>query len=219
MPPRLLNIDPMMFRINLREEKTMSMSSTSEVGGETAGAGSGPRPVLVRGATEGPGPASVLVRGAGVGPGTWSLGSLFERLASGEETGGGFALSLVTQPPGAATPVHIHALEDEAFYLLDGTMTYSADGELHRLARGSFIFLRRGLPHAFRVTGDAPVQFLAIASPGALMSLYDEAGRPAGEHELPPPDQEQLMADVHRWLETAPRYGLSIVGPPLPADV
>jgi hypothetical protein len=51
------------------------------------------------------------------------------------------------------------------------------------------------------------------------MGLYDEVGRPAGGHELPPPDQEQLMADVHRWLETAPRYGLSIVGPPLPADV
>jgi quercetin dioxygenase-like cupin family protein len=187
----------------------MSVSSTNEVSGETAGPASEP----------GPGPASVLVRGPGAGPGTWALGSLFERLASGEETGGGFALSLVTQPPGAATPVHIHTLEDEAFYLLDGTMTYSADGDLHRLARGSFIFLRRGLPHAFRVTGDAPVRFLAIASPGALMGLYDEVGRPAGERELPPPDQEQLMADVHRWLETAPRYGLSIVGPPLPADV
>jgi hypothetical protein len=124
----------------------MSMNSTSEVGGGTAGPGSGP--------------ASVLVRGPGEGPGTWVLGSLFERLASGEETGGGFALSLVTQPPGTATPVHIHTLEDEAFYLLDGTMTY----------------------------------------------------------QLPAPDQEQLMADVHRWLETAPRYGLSIVGPPLPAD-
>jgi quercetin dioxygenase-like cupin family protein len=200
--------------------------STGEVGGETAGAGREAGSGAGREAGSGPGrgselasgPASVLVRGPGEGPGTWVLGSLFERLASGEETGGGFALSLVTQPPGTATPVHIHTLEDEAFYLLDGTMTYSADGELHRLARGSFIFLRRGLPHAFRVTGDAPVRFLAIASPGALMSLYDEAGRPAGAHQLPPPDQEQLMADVHRWLETAPRYGLSIVGPPLPAD-
>jgi len=164
------------------------------------------------------GNGSVLVRGPGEGPGTWVLGSLFERLASGEETGGGFGLSLVTQPPGTATPVHIHTAEDEAFYLLDGTMTYSADGELHRLARGSFIYLPRGRPHAFRVTGDAPVRFLAIAAPGALMSLYDEVGRPAGNRQLPPPDQDLLMADVHRWLETAPRYGIQVVGPPLPAD-
>jgi len=161
---------------------------------------------------------SVLVRGPGEGPATWALGSLFERLASGEETGGGFALSLVTQPAGTATPVHVHTFEDEAFYLLDGTMTYSADGELHRLARGSFIYLRRGRPHAFRVTGDAPVRFLAIAAPGALMSLYDEVGRPAGGRELPPPDQDALMADVHRWLEASSRYGLQVVGPPLPPD-
>ena len=162
--------------------------------------------------------AAVLVRGPGEGPGTWALGALFERLASGAETGGAFDLSLVTQPAGTATPVHIHTQEDEAFYLLDGTMTYSADGELHRLARGSFIFLPRGRPHAFRVTGQAPVRFLAIAAPGALMGLYDEVGRPAEGRGLPPEDQEALMADVHRWLETAPRYGLQIVGPPLPPE-
>jgi quercetin dioxygenase-like cupin family protein len=200
MPHRLLFIDPMIVRMNLLEGKTMNVSEAG------------------RPAREADGAASALVRGPGERPGTWVLGSLFERLASGEETGGGFGLSLVTQPPGTATPVHIHTLEDEAFYLLDGTMTYSADGELHRLASGSFIFLRRGRPHAFRVTGDTPVRFLAIAAPGALMSLYDEVGRPAGNGKLPPPDQELLMADVHRWLEAAPRYGLQIVGPPLPAD-
>src|SRR5689334_23185398 len=200
MPHRLLFIDPIILRMNLREEKEMSVSEAGGQAGTARGTG------------------SALVRGPGEGPGTWVLGSLFERLASGEETGGGFGLSLVTQPPGTATPVHIHTAEDEAFYLLDGTMTYSADGELHRLARGSFIYLPRGRPHAFRVTGDAPVRFLAIAAPGALMSLYDEVGRPAGGRELPPPDQDLLMADVHRWLETAPRYGLQVVGPPIPAD-
>jgi quercetin dioxygenase-like cupin family protein len=158
----------------------------------------------------------VLVRGAGEGPATWALGSLFERLASHDETAGSLGVSLVTQPAGAATPIHIHTEEDEAFYLLDGTMTYSADGQLYRLGTGSFIFLPRGLPHGFRVTGGGPVRFLAVTLPGALMRLYDEVGRAAGQHELPPPDQELLMADVQRWLEAAPRYGLRIVGPPIP---
>ena len=158
----------------------------------------------------------VLVRGAGEGPATWALGSLFERLASHDETAGSLGMSLVTQPAGTATPIHIHTEEDEAFYLLDGAMTYSADGQLYRLSAGSFIFLPRGLPHGFRVTGSGPVRFLAVTLPGALMSLYDEVGRAAGQHELPPPDQELLMADVQRWLEAAPRYGLRIVGPPIP---
>jgi quercetin dioxygenase-like cupin family protein len=71
---------------------------------------------------------SVLVRGPGEGPATWAMGSLFERLASGEETGGTFGMSLITQPPGVATPLHVHSREAEAFYLLDGTLTYQAGG-------------------------------------------------------------------------------------------
>ena len=50
----------------------------------------------------------VVVRGAGEGPATWAMGSLFERLASGRETGGTFDLTLATQPPGIAPPLHVH---------------------------------------------------------------------------------------------------------------
>ena len=127
-------------------------------------------------------------------------------------------MSLVTQPPGTATPIHVHTQEDEAFYLLDGSMTYSADGQLHRLSAGSFIFLPRGLPHGFRVTGSGPVRFLAVALPGALMSLYNEVGRAAGQHELPPPDQDLLMSDVRRWLEAARATACALSGPRFRAD-
>ena len=78
---------------------------------------------------------SVLVRGPGEGPATWAMGSLFERLASGDETGRRCSgMSLITQPPGTATPLHVHSREAEAFYLLEGTLTYQAGGELHHLA-------------------------------------------------------------------------------------
>jgi quercetin dioxygenase-like cupin family protein len=160
---------------------------------------------------------TVLVRGSSDRPATWALGSLFERLASGDETGGAFGLSLVTQPAGTATPLHIHTGEAEAFYLLDGTMTYRAGEQTYQLSPGSFIYLPTGIPHAFRVTGTSPVRFLGIVTPGGLMDLYDEAGRPADERVLPEPDAEQLQADIGRWLEAAPRYGIQVVGPPIPA--
>jgi quercetin dioxygenase-like cupin family protein len=159
---------------------------------------------------------TALVRDKGEGPATWALGSLFERMASGAETGGAFDLSLVTQPAGTATPLHVHAAEAEAFYLLDGTMTYRAGEQTHNLSQGSFIYLPSGVPHAFRVTGTSPVRFLAIAAPGGLMDLYDEAGQPAGKHALPEPDGAQLQTDIARWLEAAPRYGIQVIGPPLP---
>jgi quercetin dioxygenase-like cupin family protein len=162
--------------------------------------------------------AGVLVRAPGDGPGTWAMGSLFERLASAQETAGAFGLSLVTQPPGTAPPLHVHTHEAEAFYVLDGTLTYQAGEERYRLAAGSFIYLPQGVPHAFRVTGTTPVRFLGLVVPGDLMNLYDEVGIPAGEHRLPGPDGLPLEEEIRRWNEIGPRYGLRVVGPPIPAD-
>jgi len=72
------------------------------------------------------------------------------------------------------------------------------------------------VPHAFRVAGTGPARLLAIVAPGELMDLYDEVGRPAGQRQLPEPDEEQLRADIGRWLAAAPQYGIQVVGPPMP---
>lgn len=159
----------------------------------------------------------VVHRPAGTGPTTWAMGSLFERLVGADESEGLLGLSLVTQPPGVATPLHRHTREAEAFYLLEGTMTYRAGDETFELSRGSFIYLPRGLPHAFRVTGESPVKFLGLTMPGHLLDLYDEVGIPAAERRLPGQDGLPMDVEIARWNEVGPRYGLEVVGPPIPA--
>jgi hypothetical protein len=47
-----------------------------------------------------------------------------------------------------------------------------------------------------------------------LLDIYDEVGAPATERRLP--DAGVPDADVARWLELGPRYGLRVVGPPIP---
>jgi mannose-6-phosphate isomerase-like protein (cupin superfamily) len=160
----------------------------------------------------------VLVRASGDGPATWAIGSLFERLASAAETDGGLDVSLVTQPPGVATPLHVHTREAEAFFLLDGTMSYQAGSTLYRLSAGYFIYLPKGVPHAFRVTGTSPVRFLGLIVPGGLMDLYDEVGMPATERRLPGLDGPPVDEQIRRWNEVSPRYGLRVVGPPIPSE-
>ena len=162
--------------------------------------------------------AAILVRNDGDGPATWALGGLFERLASAADTAGALDVSLVTQPAGTATPLHVHTREAEAFYVLDGNLTYQAGEQTYRLAAGSFIYLPIGVPHAFRVTGTSPARFLGLAAPGNLMALYDQVGRPAPEPRLPEPGETSMPEEIQRWIETSPRYGLRIVGPPIPAD-
>ena len=48
------------------------------------------------------------------------------------------------------------------------------------------------------------------------MGMYDEAGRQAEQRRLPEPDAGQMQADIGRWLEATSRYGIQVLGPPLP---
>ena len=163
------------------------------------------------------GSEQVVVRGPGhEGPGTWAMGSLFERLLTGGQSGGALDVSLVTQPPGIATPLHVHTREAEAFYVLEGTLLYRAGEDLHELGPGSFIYLPSGVPHAFRITGRTPVRFLGLVAPAGLMDLYDEVGLPARDLRLPGPDGRSIEDEIPRWNEIGPRYGLSVVGPGIP---
>jgi len=161
---------------------------------------------------------TAIHRPAGTRSATWAMGSLFEHLLSAADSGGALGMALVTQPPGTATPLHRHTPEAEAFFLLDGSMTYRAGDETFHLAIGDFIWLPAGLPHAFRVIGPAPVRFVGLTAPGGLMALYDEVGIPAAERRLPGVDGLPMSEEIARWNEVGPRYGLQVVGPPLPED-
>ena len=114
-------------------------------------------------------------------------------------------------------PLHRHAHEAEALFLLEGRITYRAGDDVFELEDGAFLFLPRALPHAFRIRGDRPARFLALTVPGGLMGLYDEVGVPAMEMRLPGEDGRSFDEEVARWNEVGPRYGLEVVGPPIPA--
>jgi quercetin dioxygenase-like cupin family protein len=159
----------------------------------------------------------VVVHQAGSGPGTWAMGSLFEHLVSAEQTGGALGMSLVTQPPGIATPLHRHTREAEALFVLEGVIEYRAGDETHELTQGSFLYLPLGVPHAFRIRGTGPARFVSLTAPGGLMGLYDEVGLPAAGMHVPREGEGLSMADeIARWNEVGPRYGLEVVGPPIP---
>lgn len=159
---------------------------------------------------------AVVFREPGTGRGTWAMGSLFEHLLEAPPGSDRPGVALVTQPPGVATPLHRHTRESEAFYLLEGRMTYRAGEQEYELHPGCFIHLPLGVPHAFRIRGDEPARFLAIVAPGGLLHLYDEVGLPAEQMRLPGADGLAPEVEIPRWVETGPRYGLEVVGPPIP---
>jgi hypothetical protein len=92
-------------------------------------------------------------------------------------------------------------------------MTYQAGEDVFELRTGRFVYPPKDVPHRFRVRGTTPVRFLAFGTPGGVEHLYREVGVPADELILPaPPTAEEFR----RWPAAAPKYGLELLGPPLP---
>ena len=74
--------------------------------------------------------------------------------ATGETTDGAFGL--VEQwmiPPGFASPYHVHRLEDEAFYVLEGEMAFVCGGKWLTASPGTYVFEPRNIPRGFKVAG------------------------------------------------------------------
>jgi mannose-6-phosphate isomerase-like protein (cupin superfamily) len=148
---------------------------------------------------------------AEAGQAVWFTQNRMTIKATSAMTGGAFGLVEAVGPAGSSPPLHVHHREDEAFWVLEGTLTVRCGDRTFTAGPGSFTFLPRGVPHTFVVEGDAPVRLLSICVPGGFEEYFVAAGRPAGDDGLPP----NVPPDVAMLREVGERYGLEIVGPPL----
>ena len=139
------------------------------------------------------------------------LGNLLRFRARGADTGGGYCLIEVLTAPGAGAPANRHAVDDEAFYVLDGAFEFTIGDETIRASPGSFVRVPNGAVHAFRNVGEAPGRMLIINSPGrAHEAFFSEAGDPvpSGTSEFPPADG---APDIPRLLEIGRRNGVEFL--------
>src|ERR671916_1063857 len=76
----------------------------------------------------------------GEGNARWWGGGLATIKATGKETGDLYSVVEVLEPQGARAPLHLHRKEDEAFYILEGEMTFRIGEETIKVRPGSFVF-------------------------------------------------------------------------------
>jgi quercetin dioxygenase-like cupin family protein len=99
--------------------------------------------------------------------------------ASGEHTLGQLAVLESTYPPGLSVHEHVHAGEDEMFYLLAGELTGFCAEDKWTATAGSFVFVPRDRPHGFTVTSAEPAKALVIIGPPRLDRQISARGEPA----------------------------------------
>ena len=96
----------------------------------------------------------------------WFLNNLSVIKATSASTGGKFSLTWSRSWPGHATPYHLHHVEDEAFWIIEGEFTFICDGAKMVAGPGGYVFLPHGIPHGVRASSSMPATMLILATPG-----------------------------------------------------
>jgi quercetin dioxygenase-like cupin family protein len=125
----------------------------------------------------------------------------------GEQTNGALTAFENVIAPGDGPPLHVHAAEDESWYVLEGDLRFRLGTQIAAAPAGSFVFVPRGTPHCFQNVGAQPARILVLFTPSGMERFFDRfAALPAG-----PVDR-----DAFRRIGS--EVGMDVVGPPLGAS-
>ncbi len=151
-------------------------------------------------------------------------GDLVAVKVTAAETGGAYSLFELRIAPTAGLPLHLHRYEDEAVFVLAGTLTLQVADRRFEAETGGYAFVPRSVPHAFTNQGSEPARLLLLVSPGGLRELLiDELGEPVAAGALwngtgdptrsPSGDAVARDAEVTQIAAAAEKYGTEFLTP------
>ena len=122
-------------------------------------------------------------------------GSVMYFKALAEQDGGDLSLMERTLPPGGRRPPpHRHVTCSEAYFVLDGLVSVTVEGDQLAVGPEGFVLVPRGTAHTFGNGGPGPARLLVIHAPA--MDAYFAALHDLWHREQPPtPDEERALME------------------------
>ncbi len=148
---------------------------------------------------------------AGAGDARWWLGALATIKATGKETGGRYTLVEVLDAEGSEAPLHVHHREDEAFWILEGALTFHVGDQTIKAGPGSFVFGPKDVPHGYHVDA-GPARLLFILSPAGFEEFIYASSEPAQVLTLPPTGWPLSAEEFEQLGTLVVQYGCEFVG-------
>jgi quercetin dioxygenase-like cupin family protein len=131
-----------------------------------------------------------------------AFGDVVTVVIPGEQSENRFSLMLDTTPPGGGPPPHIHHKEDELFLVIEGRISYFADGKWTEVGPGGAVYLPRGTVHTFRNVGTSPSRHWVLTTPSGFERFFalcaEEFAKPSGP-------------DMNRIVEISREHGIEII--------
>jgi len=79
-----------------------------------------------------------------------------------------FNFGIIEIAAGRELEAHVHGDEDDAFYILEGELTFGVEGEDVLAGPGTFVLVPPGLEHTFANNGDFLVRMINIHAPAGF---------------------------------------------------
>jgi quercetin dioxygenase-like cupin family protein len=79
-----------------------------------------------------------------------------------------------TVPAGFSTGTHVHRIQEETFYVLEGECEWYVGGEHIRAKPGAYVFIPPGVPHDIANASNEPARMLMTVSPPGHEHYFEE---------------------------------------------
>ena len=115
------------------------------------------------------------------------------------------------RPGSPGTPPHLHRMTDEAFYVLEGSFGFRVGGRTLEAPVGTFIFVPKGLEHAFWNGGTTEARLLSTISPPGFEGYFEELAEGLAAAGTDARKARSLRERLSK------EYDIEVFGPPIQA--
>ncbi len=102
---------------------------------------------------------------------------------------------------------------DRAFYMIEGDITFIANGKQLQASTGGFIAIPSSTIHSFRVESDT-AHILNFYSPAGFEQVVMQMGVLAPTRTIPPADFKEPPVDMTKMMQLFQKYGMHVVQEP-----
>ena len=79
-----------------------------------------------------------------------------------------------TLPAGFSTGLHVHRVQEETFYVLEGECEWQVGDQKVRAKPGTYLFIPPGVPHNIANASDKPARMIMTVSPPGHEQYFEE---------------------------------------------
>jgi mannose-6-phosphate isomerase-like protein (cupin superfamily) len=126
---------------------------------------------------------------------------------SGLDTSGAVAVLEIRTPVDSGPSLHVHHVENEWFYALEGEYDIQVGTEIFHLKRGASVYGPKLVPHTWHDVGETPGRMLVVAQPAGHLEAFAKDLESMSPADMRTPGAEKALFE---------RHNMEIAGPPLP---